>query len=177
MPAGELEPVLEQGVGEQQRVALVGPGHAELPAPGLLGAAQIGDAAGSPVARGPQAVRGPDLVGLDDRHEAGLGHREVLLGCSCGRLWPWSAHRWPGVDETVDDRVEKGLPGGLDDVLRDADRGPDVLAVAGVDEDPGHRSGALARVEHPHPVVDEVDRRRASGSARRWPGARPSRGR
>ena len=31
------------------------------------------------------------------------------------------------------------------------------LAVGGVDEDPGDRTGALARVEHPHPVVGQVD--------------------
>src|ERR1700681_4320299 len=81
----------------------------------------------------------------------------------------WVMKGWgsfSGVDQTVDDRVEKGLPGRLDDVLRHADGGPDVLAVAGVDEDPGHRPRPPARVEDPDPVVDEMDggQRREVGS-------------
>ena len=47
----------------------------------------------------------------------------------------------------------------------------------GVDEDPGHRPGALGRVEHPDPVVDQVDPGQGRVVRRRWPAARPRRGR
>ena len=149
MPGGQLEAVLEQAVGEQQGVALVGPGRPRAPGRGVLGRR-----AARP--RGPGRQSSGVRSRYDGRtwsvstigHEAGLGHRADGAA-------PGVPGR--GVDETVDDRVEKGLPGRLDDVLRDPDGGPDVLAVGGVDEHPGHRPGAPARVEHPHPVVDEMD--------------------
>jgi hypothetical protein len=62
-----------------------------------------------------------------------------------------------GVEQPEDDRVVEGLPAGLDDVLRHPDGGPDDLPVGGVDQDPGDRAGALARIEHAHPVVGQVD--------------------
>ena len=48
------------------------------------------------------------------------------------------------VKDAVDQRVDQGLPGGLDDVLRHPDGGPGPLTVGGVDEHPGHSGRALA---------------------------------
>src|ERR1035438_6702965 len=63
----------------------------------------------------------------------------------------------PRTEQTVNDRVREGLPRSGDDVLGDPDGGPGSVTVRGVDEDPGDRSGAFGRVEHPYPVVDQVN--------------------
>ena len=59
--------------------------------------------------------------------------------------------------EGVLQRVDEGLPGGLDDVLRDADRPPLPLAVGGVEQDAGDGAGAVALVEDPDLVVGQLD--------------------
>ena len=77
-PVGQHQPVLEPP-GQLEGEALVGSGAAELE-PGRLG--------GAPELGGPrlgpddwhQLVGGPDLVGLDDGHETGLGHVRLLIG-------------------------------------------------------------------------------------------------
>src|SRR5436190_12781967 len=55
------------------------------------------------------------------------------------------------------ERVDEGLPRGLDDVLRDADRAPGVASVGGVEEHPGHGPRAVVGVEDPDLVVDQLD--------------------
>src|SRR5690606_32665312 len=57
--------------------------------------------------------------------------------------------------DLVLDGVDEGLPGGLDDVLGDADRLPLVLVVGRLDEDARDRGGAVAAVQDAHLVVDE----------------------
>ena len=59
--------------------------------------------------------------------------------------------------EGVLERVDERLPGGLDDVLRDADRAPLALAVGGVEQDAGDGAGAVALVEDAHLVVGQLD--------------------
>ena len=59
--------------------------------------------------------------------------------------------------ERVLQRVDQRLPGGLDDVLRDADRAPLALAVGGVEQDPGDGAGAVVLVEDPDLVVGQLD--------------------
>ena len=58
--------------------------------------------------------------------------------------------------ELVLDAVDQGLPGGVDDVLRDADRAPEAILVAGLDDDadPGRRTGL--GVDHADLVVDQA---------------------
>src|SRR5207302_6625691 len=56
----------------------------------------------------------------------------------------------------VFERVDERLPGGLDDVLRDADRAPHLIAVGCVEQHPGHGARALGLVEDPHLEVDQV---------------------
>src|SRR5215211_1162472 len=67
----------------------------------------------------------------------------------CGSLFAWL--------ECVLERVDKGLPRGLDDVLRDSDRAPFALTVGGVEEDAGNGAGAVVLVEDAHLVVGELD--------------------
>ena len=66
------------------------------------------------------------------------------------------ARAQPCSEQAELDRVEQGLPRGLDDVLVHADRGPGRVAVGGVDQHPRDRAGALVRVEDAHLVVGEV---------------------
>ena len=55
--------------------------------------------------------------------------------------------------------VDQRPPRRLDDVGADADRDPGRGAVAGLDQDPGDRVGAVALVEDPHLVVDQLELR------------------
>ena len=55
--------------------------------------------------------------------------------------------------------VDQRAPGRLDHVGADADRDPRRLAVAGLDQHPGDRVGAVALVEDPHLVVDQLELR------------------
>ena len=153
---GQLEAFGEQLVGHQEGVALIGSGNTEVTAAGMDGAQELGHPVLTPVGRGLQLVGRTDLVRLTDGYVARLCHLSSVpsTAASASRL---SAFPGCGVDETVDDRVEEGLPGGFDDVLRDADRRPDDFAVGGVDEDAGDRPRAPAGVEDPDPVVDQVD--------------------
>src|SRR4051794_21785466 len=59
--------------------------------------------------------------------------------------------------EGVLERFHEGLPGGFDDVLRDADRPPLALAVRGVEQNSGDGVGAVALVEDAHLVVRQLD--------------------
>src|SRR5262245_56741462 len=59
--------------------------------------------------------------------------------------------------EGVLERVDQGLPGGLDDVLRHADRPPLALAVRGIEQHPGDGTGAVVLVEDTHLVVGQLD--------------------
>ena len=59
--------------------------------------------------------------------------------------------------ERVLERLDQRLPGGLDDVLRDADRAPLALAVGGVEQDARDGTGAVGLVEDPHLVVGQLD--------------------
>ena len=61
------------------------------------------------------------------------------------------------MEQTHDDGVVQRLPAGLDDVLRDADGGPRALLINRVDQDSRDRFGAGAGVEHPDPVVRQMD--------------------
>src|SRR3954453_19080261 len=54
-------------------------------------------------------------------------------------------------------RVDQGLPAGLDHVLRDADRTPGVGPVGGVEQHPRHGARRLGLVEDADVVVDELD--------------------
>ena len=77
------------------------------------------------------------------------------------RLWcrgrDLDSHPRIGVEQTVDVRFDQGLPGGLDDVLADPDRGPAAATVGGLDQHAYGRVRAVALVEDPHPVVDQVE--------------------
>src|SRR5947209_9108850 len=55
------------------------------------------------------------------------------------------------------ERVDQRLPRGLDDVLRDADRAPDFLAIGGVEEHACDRAGPFRLVQDPHLEVDQID--------------------
>ena len=59
--------------------------------------------------------------------------------------------------ERVDDRIAQSQPRRFDDVLRDADGGPDGLAVGGVDEHPRDRLGAPVGIQHPDLVVGQAN--------------------
>src|SRR5215210_1494279 len=59
--------------------------------------------------------------------------------------------------EGVLERVHQRLPGGLDDVLGDADGAPLPLAIRGIEQDPGHRARPVVLVEDPHFVVRQLD--------------------
>ncbi len=48
----------------------------------------------------------------------------------------------------VADRVEQGLPGGVDDVVARAHRAPDAGAMAALDEDLGAGIGVVAAVKY-----------------------------
>src|SRR3954470_1863137 len=54
-------------------------------------------------------------------------------------------------------RVDQGLPAGLDHVLRDADRTPGVGPVGGVQQHPRHGARRLGLVEDADLVVDQLD--------------------
>src|SRR5919197_2889183 len=91
--------------------------------------------------RGSGAARRAGSPRLRSRH---VGRRGPLAA---------AAARLLGVGERVDQR----LPRRRDDVLVDADRAPDVLAVGGVDEHARRGAGAVVLVEDAHLVVDELD--------------------
>src|SRR6185312_2268448 len=57
------------------------------------------------------------------------------------------------VAHRVGQRVDQGVPGGLDDVVVDADGGPLPHAVSGVDEHPGGGAGAALPAEDADLVV------------------------
>ena len=81
---------------------------------------------------------------------ASLTRRRVGVACAAR---PPRRARLLGVGQRVDER----LPRGGDDVLVDADRAPDVVAVGGVDEHARGRAGAVVLVEDADLVVDELD--------------------
>src|SRR6185503_11039675 len=58
--------------------------------------------------------------------------------------------------QLVLNRVHQGLPGGLDDVVGDADRAPGLVAVARGDEHPCLGRGAFGLLEDAHLVVEEL---------------------
>src|SRR5690606_1016032 len=59
--------------------------------------------------------------------------------------------------QAVGEGVDQGAPGRLDDVVAHADGDPAGLAVAGLDQHPGDRVGAVALVEDAHLVVDQLE--------------------
>ena len=65
------------------------------------------------------------------------------------------------LEQLVLERVDQGQPARLDDVLADADRAPDVVAVAPLDHDahPGGRPGP--GVDDAHLVIDQLHLRQA----------------
>src|SRR5215468_10999845 len=64
--------------------------------------------------------------------------------------------RRAGPHELVDDRIHQRLERGVDDVGRDADRGPALPGlVLALDQDAGHRLGAA--IENAHAVVGELE--------------------
>ena len=67
-----------------------------------------------------------------------------------------AAGRRPGLLGVLE-RVDERLPGRGDDVLGDADRAPDVLAVGGVDQHARRRLRAVRLVEDPDLEVHELD--------------------
>src|SRR5690242_15814313 len=83
--------------------------------------------------------------GPPERRSRALGRGRLLAGLS-----PSDAH-------AVLERVDERLPGGLDDVLRHADRAPHLIAVGSIEQHPGNRAGALGLVEDAHLEVDQVD--------------------
>ena len=78
-----------------------------------------------------------------------------------------SARRVRPNPHPVLERVDERLPRGLDDVLRDADRAPHLVAVGGVEQHPRDRAGALGLVEDADLEVDEVDVREVRDGSRR----------
>ena len=143
----QLQPVAE-ALGQQQAVALVRALVAQLRARGLA-ARQVARAVGPP--------RLGDVVGrlvgarLVDRRD---GARTGARPCACSTR---SAARRGGVQQAEDDRVGERLPRRLDDVRRHADGGPRALAVGGVDQHPGDRTGGRRPVEDADLVVGQVD--------------------
>src|SRR6516164_2962909 len=68
----------------------------------------------------------------------------------------WPLRRRPGPHELVDDRIHQRLERGVDDVGRDADRGPALPGlILALDQDAGHRFGAA--IENAHAVVGELE--------------------
>src|ERR1035437_4285107 len=68
-----------------------------------------------------------------------------------------SARGSPARQHAVLERVDERVPGGRDQVLRDADRAPHLVTVGGVDEHARDRAGALGLVEDPDLEVDQLD--------------------
>src|SRR5215468_1223954 len=65
---------------------------------------------------------------------------------------PWGA----GPHQLVDDRIHQRLERGVDDIGRDADRGPTLAGLVGaLDQHARHRLGAA--VEDAHAVVGELE--------------------
>src|SRR5262249_46986602 len=68
----------------------------------------------------------------------------------------WPLRRRPGPHELVDDRIHQRLERGIDDVGRDADRGPALAGlILALDQDAGHRLGAT--IENAHAVVGQLE--------------------
>src|SRR6516165_9485573 len=68
----------------------------------------------------------------------------------------WPLRRRPGPHELVDDRIHQRLERGVDDVGRDADRGPALPGlILALDQDAGHRLGAA--IENAHAVVGQLE--------------------
>src|SRR4051812_22760581 len=101
-----------------------------------------------PAARAPPPRPGPAWRGGSARSRRASSRARV------GRRGP--PRPAPGLLGELE-RVDERLPRRRDHVLVDADRAPHVLAVGGVDEHAGHRSGAVALVEDADLVVDELD--------------------
>ena len=81
-----------------------------------------------------------------------LRHRGGETGASRAGVARGAAHL-----DRVLERVDECLPARLDDVLRDADRSPRLVAVGRIDQDARDRAGALVLVDDPHLVVHELD--------------------
>src|SRR5260370_30263649 len=88
------------------------------------------------------------------RRERGWTPRRRRAGGKSYELLPLP--RRAGADERVDDRVHQRLERGVDDVGRDADRGPALSGlVLAVDQDARHRLGAA--IENAHAVVGQLE--------------------
>src|SRR6185437_2465883 len=90
----------------------------------------------------------------------GHGAGRILRGLwitSSGRLR--AARLLPGAQQTVGDGVDDRGPGRGDDVLLDADRGPVLLAVAGLDQHARARGRAMVAFEDAYLVVDQLEPR------------------
>jgi hypothetical protein len=82
--------------------------------------------------------------------------RRATSSACCAPPRPALTHR---TEEThgVGERVDQGVPGGLDDVVVDADGGPLPHPVGGVDEHPGGGAGAALPAEDADLVVGQRD--------------------
>src|SRR4029450_1409817 len=61
------------------------------------------------------------------------------------------------MDQPVEIGVAERLPGGLDDVLSDADRCPGIEPVCGLDQHAYGRIGAVTLIENSYLVVDQLE--------------------